>query len=65
MALILFIGKKEAVYAMDTKVVTKHKRNASLLSIIPGFGQFYNKQYMKGIILFVLAAAFLVAFRKP
>ncbi len=47
---------------MASKVVTKHKRNASLLSIIPGFGQIYNKQYMKGIIFFVLAAAFFSSF---
>ncbi|WP_391209420.1 carbohydrate ABC transporter permease [Psychrobacillus sp. L4] len=47
---------------MDNVVLTKHKRNAGLLSIIPGFGQFYNKQYVKGIILFVLIAAFFSSF---
>lgn len=47
---------------VDSNVITKHKRNAGLLSIIPGFGQFYNKQYVKGIILFILAAAFISSF---
>ncbi|WP_203248877.1 carbohydrate ABC transporter permease [Sporosarcina beigongshangi] len=47
---------------MENKVVTKHKRNASLLSIIPGFGQFYNKQYVKGAIFFILTVAFFSSF---
>ena len=48
---------------MDSKAShTNHKRNAVLLSIIPGFGQFYNKQYVKGIIFLVLTAAFFGSF---
>ena len=47
---------------MDRNVTTKHKRNAGLLSIIPGFGQFYNRQIVKGIIFLVLAAAFFGSF---
>ena len=48
---------------MDSKALhTNHKRNAVLLSIIPGFGQFYNKQYVKGIIFLVLTAAFFGSF---
>ncbi|MEK3799691.1 sugar ABC transporter permease [Peribacillus sp. FSL H8-0477] len=41
---------------------TKHGRNAALLSIIPGFGQFYNKQFMKGIIFLILTVAFFSSF---
>jgi len=33
---------------------TNHKKKASLLSIIPGLGQFYNKQAFKGIVFFAL-----------
>lgn len=47
---------------VDSNVITKHKRNAGFLSIIPGFGQFYNKQFVKGIIFFILAAAFISSF---
>lgn len=37
-------------------------RTAGLLSIIPGLGQLYNKQRVKGICFFVLAAAFGIVF---
>lgn len=41
-----------------------NKRKIALaLSIIPGFGQFYNKQIIKGIIFLLLISAFLIAFR--
>ncbi|MBS4174886.1 sugar ABC transporter permease [Bacillus sp. FJAT-49736] len=42
---------------------SKHQKSAVALSIIPGFGQFYNRQYIKGIVLFILSCAFLVAFK--
>lgn len=42
----------------DTKKITNHGRNAALLSIIPGFGQFYNKQFVKGFIFLILAMSF-------
>ena len=38
----------------------KHRRTATLLSIIPGFGQFYNKQIVKEIIFLVFAIAFVI-----
>jgi arabinogalactan oligomer / maltooligosaccharide transport system permease protein len=41
---------------------TKHGRNAALLSIIPGFGQFYNRQFIKGLIFLILTAAFFGSF---
>jgi len=41
---------------------TKHARNALLLSIIPGFGQFYNGQKLKGSIYLVLTVIFFTTF---
>jgi arabinogalactan oligomer/maltooligosaccharide transport system permease protein len=43
-------------------VTTKHARTAALLSIVPGLGQIYNRQFLKGIIFLVLAAAFGIVF---
>jgi arabinogalactan oligomer / maltooligosaccharide transport system permease protein len=40
----------------------QHRTIAPLLSIVPGFGQFYNKQWIKGLIFLILAASFIVAF---
>lgn len=46
----------------DLLVHPKHNpKVAALLSIVPGMGQVYNKRYMKGTVLFILFAAFLVA----
>ena len=36
----------------------KHRVMATLLSVFPGGGQFYNRQFAKGIIFFVLLASF-------
>ncbi|MFJ5622454.1 ABC transporter permease subunit [Peribacillus loiseleuriae] len=41
---------------------TNHGRNATLLSIIPGFGQFYNKQYVKGFVFLILTISFFSSF---
>ncbi|MFD3449328.1 carbohydrate ABC transporter permease [Microbacteriaceae bacterium 4G12] len=41
---------------------SKHRKTATALSIIPGLGQLYNKQYSKGIIFLILAGSFFVAF---
>ncbi|MFC5735580.1 carbohydrate ABC transporter permease [Cytobacillus gottheilii] len=35
---------------------------ATLLSIIPGLGQLYNKRFIKGTIFLILSAAFLIVF---
>lgn len=46
----------------DMIVNPKHNpKVAALLSIVPGLGQIYNKRYLKGTVLFILFAAFLVA----
>jgi arabinogalactan oligomer / maltooligosaccharide transport system permease protein len=41
---------------------TNHRRIATALSIIPGLGQLYNKQYLKGIAFLVLTGAFFGVF---
>lgn len=41
---------------------TSHRRIATALSIIPGLGQLYNKQYLKGIAFLVLTGAFFGVF---
>ncbi|KKB74041.1 MULTISPECIES: carbohydrate ABC transporter permease [Bacillus] len=40
----------------------QHRKTALLLSIIPGFGQFYNKQWIKGLLFLILGAAFFAVF---
>lgn len=42
----------------DSTSSVKHRRTALLLSILPGFGQFYNKQILKGFIFLILAVSF-------
>lgn len=39
---------------------TNHKKQAALLSIIPGIGQFYNKQAIKGIVFLTIFIAFVI-----
>jgi arabinogalactan oligomer / maltooligosaccharide transport system permease protein len=38
-----------------------HKTKAALWSIIPGLGQLYNKQYVKGLLFLLLAISFIFA----
>ncbi|WP_413374963.1 ABC transporter permease subunit [Alkalihalobacillus sp. 1P02AB] len=40
----------------------QHRKVALLLSIIPGLGQFYNKQWVKGIIYLALGVSFFLVF---
>ncbi|TLS37863.1 sugar ABC transporter permease [Pseudalkalibacillus caeni] len=47
---------------MEANAQTKHRKTALLLSLIPGLGQIYNKQYIKGIIFLILTASFAIAF---
>lgn len=45
------------------KNANKHNPTlATLLSIVPGIGQLYNRRYIKGSIIFILFAAFIIAF---
>ncbi|MDC3415877.1 sugar ABC transporter permease [Aquibacillus salsiterrae] len=41
----------------------QHRTRALILSIIPGFGQFYNKQWVKGLVYLVLTASFFIVFK--
>lgn len=41
---------------------SSHRKIAVFLSIIPGLGQFYNRQFLKGIIFLILGISFLIAF---
>lgn len=47
---------------MDKEYQSNHRKVATLLSIIPGLGQFYNRQIFKGIIFLVVSVSFIVAF---
>lgn len=47
---------------MENEFQSNHRKIATLLSIIPGLGQFYNKQYLKGSFFFILGASFIYAF---
>jgi arabinogalactan oligomer / maltooligosaccharide transport system permease protein len=40
----------------------QHRKKAALLSIIPGLGQFYNKQWIKGLVFLILAVSFFAVF---
>ncbi|WP_240050956.1 carbohydrate ABC transporter permease [Metabacillus litoralis] len=42
---------------------TNHRKIAVVLSILPGLGQLYNKQYVKGGLFLLLTAAFFGVFR--
>ncbi|WP_085524590.1 sugar ABC transporter permease [Tuberibacillus sp. Marseille-P3662] len=44
------------------KTNTRHRKSALALSVIPGLGQFYNRQFVKGFIFLILALSFFVAF---
>ncbi|UZJ77434.1 carbohydrate ABC transporter permease [Fictibacillus sp. KU28468] len=41
---------------------SNHRKTAALLSIIPGIGQVYNKQRIKGALFLILAASYFVVF---
>lgn len=50
-------SKKKTEYTQEDK---KNIRNATWLSIIPGFGQFYNKQAFKGVIFLAILVLFII-----
>ncbi|MCR6095752.1 sugar ABC transporter permease [Salipaludibacillus agaradhaerens] len=55
------MAKINSQYDQDTLVNPKHNPTvAALLSVIPGLGQMYNKRYIKGAVLFILFAAFVI-----
>ncbi|MDW6092992.1 sugar ABC transporter permease [Vibrio rhizosphaerae] len=40
-----------------------HRLTAALLAFIPGFGQFYNRQFVKGMMFFILLTSFYTVTR--
>ncbi|WP_245832982.1 sugar ABC transporter permease [Oceanobacillus timonensis] len=44
------------------KKATHNPRTATLLAIVPGLGQIYNKQYLKGVLFFFITLAFITVF---
>jgi arabinogalactan oligomer/maltooligosaccharide transport system permease protein len=46
----------------DTREATRHRKVALGLSIIPGLGQIYNRQWFKGLALLILTFAFFTCF---
>ena len=46
----------------DQSYQTKHRKIALALSIIPGLGQIYHRQFLKGSAFLVLAASFFIVF---
>ncbi|BCB03005.1 carbohydrate ABC transporter permease [Bacillus sp. KH172YL63] len=42
---------------------TKHRKTALALSLIPGLGQMYHRQFMKGGFFLIMTAAFILVFR--
>jgi len=53
--------KTENNHESSANLDTTHNPTlASILSLIPGLGQVYNKRYIKGAVIFVLFAAFVI-----
>ncbi|MGG1629222.1 carbohydrate ABC transporter permease [Rossellomorea sp. NRS-1567] len=42
---------------------TKHRKTALALSLIPGLGQMYHRQFLKGGFFLIMTAAFILVFR--
>lgn len=55
--------KKHQNTEEPASVSTVHRKKATIFSVIPGAGQIYNKQTLKGILFFILSVSFLLAFK--
>jgi arabinogalactan oligomer / maltooligosaccharide transport system permease protein len=47
----------------DLSYSTSHRKKALILSIVPGLGQLYNKQLLKGAFFLIMTAAFFFVFK--
>ncbi|CRK82014.1 carbohydrate ABC transporter permease [Neobacillus massiliamazoniensis] len=47
----------------EQSYLTSHRKKALMLSVIPGLGQLYNKQFLKGIAFLILSASFVLVFK--
>ncbi|WP_257349268.1 sugar ABC transporter permease [Pseudalkalibacillus decolorationis] len=45
------------------EMMTPHRKKALSLSLIPGLGQIYNRQLLKGFAFLILTISFIVAFK--
>ncbi|PNH77779.1 sugar ABC transporter permease [Vibrio diazotrophicus] len=50
-------------FESDSGFTRSHRVTASLLALIPGFGQLYNRQFVKGIMFFILLTSFYAVTR--
>lgn len=50
-------------FERDSGFYRSHRVAASLLALIPGFGQLYNRQFVKGIMFFILLTSFYAVTR--
>lgn len=57
-----FIVIIDSSSAASDGIKTNHAKVAVVLSLIPGFGQFYNKQHVKGFIFLLTLVCFLGIF---
>lgn len=42
---------------------TKHRKTALALSLIPGLGQLYHRQFLKGVFFFIMTLSFILVFK--
>lgn len=54
---------ERGILSVNDNYQSNHRKIATALSIIPGLGQIYNRQYLKGIAFLVLAFSFIIAFK--
>jgi arabinogalactan oligomer / maltooligosaccharide transport system permease protein len=59
----LFFYERSRQSMIEPKENNKHRKTALALSIIPGLGQFYNRQFVKGAVFLILALSFFVVFQ--
>ena len=45
--------------SLNIEKASSHRLIAALFGIIPGFGQYYNKQFAKGLMFSVLLFSFI------
>ncbi|SJZ66413.1 carbohydrate ABC transporter membrane protein 1, CUT1 family (TC 3.A.1.1.-) [Globicatella sulfidifaciens DSM 15739] len=47
----------------DQSYSSKNAKNATILSVVPGLGQIYNRQYIKGLIFLVITVSYFFVFK--
>lgn len=47
----------------DQSYSSKYAKNATILSVVPGLGQIYNRQYIKGLIFLVITVSYFFVFK--